>query len=67
MGEIAVVVGVSASNGLGAAIARRFAKGGSSGGLHVLVSGRTEERLRAVVDEIEAAGGTASQIGRAHV
>ena len=32
MGEVAVVVGVSASNGLGAAAARRF----GAGGLHVL-------------------------------
>lgn len=56
MSDIAVVVGVSASNGLGAAIARRFAVGG----LHVIVSGRTDERLRAVVEEIEAAGGSAS-------
>ncbi len=60
MKEIAVVVGVSASNGLGAAIARRFAKGGSGGGLHVLVSGRTEERLQTIVSEIEAVGGSAS-------
>lgn len=60
MSDIAVVVGVSASNGLGAAIARRFGKGGPDGGLHVIVSGRTEERLKAVVGEIEAAGGTAS-------
>lgn len=56
MSDIAVVVGVSASNGLGAAVARRFGKGG----LHVIVSGRTEERLNAVVGEIEAAGGSAS-------
>lgn len=56
MSDIAVVVGVSASNGLGAAVARRFGKGG----LHVIVSGRTDERLKAVVGEIEAAGGSAS-------
>lgn len=60
MSDIAVVVGVSASNGLGAAVARRFGRGGPDGGLHVLVSGRTEERLKAVVGEIEAAGGSAS-------
>jgi NAD(P)-dependent dehydrogenase (short-subunit alcohol dehydrogenase family) len=56
MTEIAVVVGVSASNGLGAAIARRFAKEG----LQVVVSGRTENRLQSIVGEIEGAGGSAS-------
>ncbi len=38
MNEIAVVLGVSATNGLGAAIARKFA----SEGLHVVAAGRTE-------------------------
>ena len=48
--------GVSASNGLGAAIARRFA----SGGLHVVVAGRTEQRLAIIVEEIRVQGGDAS-------
>lgn len=56
MSDIAVVVGVSASNGLGAAVARRFAKGG----LQVVVAGRTEEKLKSVAREIETAGGMAS-------
>jgi NAD(P)-dependent dehydrogenase (short-subunit alcohol dehydrogenase family) len=54
--QIAVVLGVSAVNGLGAAIARRF----SVGGMHVVVAGRTEERLAAVVGDIQSSGGNAS-------
>ena len=56
MSDIAIVLGVSASNGLGAAIARRFARGG----LHVVVAGRTEQRLAIVVAEIKAQDGHAS-------
>ena len=56
MSEIAVVAGVSASNGLGAAIARRFGREG----LHVVVSGRTEDNLKAVAGEIKDAGGESS-------
>ena len=56
MTDIAVILGVSASNGLGAAIARRFARGG----LHVVVAGRTESRLATVVEEIETQGDQAS-------
>jgi len=56
MNDIAIVLGVSASNGLGAAIARRFA----SGGLHVVVAGRTEQRLGIIVEEIKEQGGDAS-------
>jgi NAD(P)-dependent dehydrogenase (short-subunit alcohol dehydrogenase family) len=51
----AIVIGVSASSGLGAALCRRIA----SEGYHVYVVGRTVERLRAVVDEIKAAGHSA--------
>lgn len=49
----AVVVGVGASNGLGAAVARRFA----GEGLHVVIAGRTAERLDQVAAEIVSAGG----------
>jgi NADP-dependent 3-hydroxy acid dehydrogenase YdfG len=56
MTDVSVVLGVSASNGLGAAIARKFA----GAGLHAVVAGRTPERLQQVVDEIVASGGTAS-------
>jgi NAD(P)-dependent dehydrogenase (short-subunit alcohol dehydrogenase family) len=54
----AVVVGVGASEGLGAALCRRFA----SEGLHVFPAGRTRERLEAVAEEIRAAGGAASAL-----
>ena len=51
----AIVIGVGASNGLGAALARRFAKGG----LDVVVAGRTPSRLDIVVSEIRDTGGNA--------
>lgn len=56
MTDTAVVLGVGAVNGLGAAIARRF----SAGGLHAVVAGRTGDRLAAVVEDIQATGGAAS-------
>ena len=49
------VVGVGASAGLGAALARRFARGG----LTAVVTGRTQAQLDTVAHEIEAAGGKA--------
>jgi len=49
----ALVVGVGASQGLGAAAARRFAREG----LHVFVAGRTQAKLEQVAQEIRAAGG----------
>jgi len=52
----ALVFGVGASNGLGAAIARRFAKEG----LHTVVAGRSQDKLDKVCAEINAAGGTSS-------
>jgi len=56
MSDIAVILGVRAANGLGGAIARRFARGG----LHVVVAGRTEQRLATVVEDIKAQGDSAS-------
>lgn len=56
MTDIAVVIGVSASKGLGAAIARKFA----AAGLMVVIAGRTAARLQQVVDEIAAEGGRAA-------
>ncbi|MDQ6702467.1 MAG: SDR family NAD(P)-dependent oxidoreductase [Pseudomonadota bacterium] len=50
----AVVVGVGAETGLGAALARRFAREG----LRVVIVGRTEKRLRATAAGIHEAGGT---------
>ncbi len=58
MAGVAVVLGVGAERGLGAAVARRFA----AGGLHVVVSGRTREKLDAAVATIEAAGGSAEAV-----
>ncbi len=58
VGRVAVVVGVGARQGLGAALARRFA----GEGLHTFVAGRTRERLAEVTAEIEAAGGRASAV-----
>jgi len=55
---IAIVVGVGAERGLGAAACRRFARGG----LHVLAAGRTAPRLRAVVDAIRSDGGVATPV-----
>jgi len=58
VGRVAVVVGVGAPQGLGAALAKRFAREG----LHTFVAGRTQERLEAVAGEIEAAGGRATAV-----
>lgn len=53
--EIAIVVGVGASSGLGAALARRFAREN----LTVYLGGRTLEKLQCVADEITQQGGHA--------
>ncbi|HUC67758.1 MAG TPA: SDR family NAD(P)-dependent oxidoreductase [Stellaceae bacterium] len=54
----ALIVGVGASNGVGAATARRFAREG----LLVFIAGRTPEKLEQVVKEIRAAGGAAEML-----
>ena len=54
----AVVLGVGAERGLGAAASRRFAKEG----YHVLVAGRTAAKITKVADSIRAAGGAATPI-----
>jgi NAD(P)-dependent dehydrogenase (short-subunit alcohol dehydrogenase family) len=51
----ALVVGVGAERGLGAALAHRFAREGR----HVIINGRTPDRLAGVVAGIRAAGGSA--------
>ena len=56
--KTALIVGVGASRGLGAAVARRFAKES----LHVVVAGRTAEKIENVVSEIRAAGGSAHAV-----
>jgi NAD(P)-dependent dehydrogenase (short-subunit alcohol dehydrogenase family) len=52
---VAWIAGVGASAGLGAAVARRYARGG----LTVALSGRTPERIEAVAGEIRGEGGLA--------
>lgn len=54
----AIVVGVGAERGLGAACCRRFAEGG----YHVLIAGRTPAKIEAVVETILAAGGSAEAV-----
>src|ERR1043165_1629847 len=53
-----VSVGAGASRGLGAALARRFSRGGHP----VVVAGRTKDKVEAVAGEIRAAGGRASAV-----
>jgi len=50
-----LVSGVGSSSGLGAAIARRFAKGGYP----VVIAGRSEEKLQSTLTELVAEGATA--------
>ena len=54
----ALIVGVGARKGLGAAVARRFAREG----FDIVVAGRTAAKLDAVVDEILATGAHASSV-----
>ena len=56
--DSAIVVGVGAREGVGAAVSRRLSKEG----LHVFVAGRTGERLDAVAKEIEANGGACTPV-----
>jgi NAD(P)-dependent dehydrogenase (short-subunit alcohol dehydrogenase family) len=54
----AIVVGVGAERGLGAALCRRFAMEG----YHVLVAGRTSSKIEQVVRTIVTAGGSSEPI-----
>ncbi|MAJ61753.1 MAG: glucose 1-dehydrogenase [bacterium TMED88] len=56
--RVGLVVGVGPSQGLGAALARRFAREG----LHVFLAGRTEARLFEMAEEIGRAGGGATAV-----
>ena len=56
--QIAIIVGVGPVAGLGGALCRRFA----AAGLHVFASGRSPEKLAAVVAAIEKEGGRASAV-----
>jgi NAD(P)-dependent dehydrogenase (short-subunit alcohol dehydrogenase family) len=58
MQKTAVVVGVGAEEGLGAAVARRFARGG----FYVIVGGRTQEKLDAVLASLGPNKGRAVRI-----
>lgn len=53
-----VIIGVGAINGLGAQLAIRFAKRGH----HSIIAGRTDEKLSAVANEIQSAGGSCTSI-----
>src|SRR3954466_7472396 len=54
----AVVVGVGAERGLGAALCRRF----SIGGYHVLIAGRTAAKIDQVAATIVSSGGSATPV-----
>lgn len=54
----AVVVGVGAERGIGAAVCRRFA----AGGFHVLVAGHTESKIERVASRIRSEGGSAQHV-----
>jgi NAD(P)-dependent dehydrogenase (short-subunit alcohol dehydrogenase family) len=54
----AIVIGVGPEEGLGAAVARRFA----DGGFHVFLGGRTEAKIRGVAHAITADGGSAEAV-----
>ncbi len=58
MAGTAIVIGVGAEAGLGAALGRRIAKEG----LHVLLGARGAERLEATAAAIRASGGKASAV-----
>ena len=52
---IAMIIGVGALNGLGAALARRFARGG----MEVVIIGRSAEKIEAVARDIAQTGAAA--------
>ncbi|OUS27227.1 hypothetical protein A9Q99_15695 [Gammaproteobacteria bacterium 45_16_T64] len=55
---IALIVGVGDRKGIGAAISAKAA----SEGMHVVMVGRTQQKLKLVSDEIKAAGGASSVV-----
>jgi NAD(P)-dependent dehydrogenase (short-subunit alcohol dehydrogenase family) len=52
----ALVIGVGSENGVGGAVCRRFAREG----LHVVVGGRTKEKVLAVAEALRASGAQAT-------
>lgn len=55
---IAVIIGVGAREGMGAAVAVKAA----AEGMHVFVAGRTQDKLQRIVEEIESSGGQATAV-----
>lgn len=53
--KTAIIIGVGALKGLGAQLCIRFAEKG----LHIIVAGRSQDKLQVVVDQITNAGGSA--------
>ena len=51
----AIIIGAGAANGVGGALSRRFAAGGH----HVIIGGRTTEKVDALAADIQANGGSA--------
>lgn len=58
MPDSAIILGAGASDGVGGALARQFA----GQGLHAIIAGRTEEKVRKIADEIKANGGSAEAV-----
>lgn len=58
MSGCTIVLGAGASQGVGGSLSRRFA----SEGQHVIISGRTTERIEALAQEVSDAGGSAEGI-----
>jgi len=56
--KTAIVIGVGPDRGLGGQLCRRFA----AEGLHVLVAGRTKEKLDAIAETIRKEGGSAEGV-----
>lgn len=55
MSGTVIILGAGVSDGVGGALARRFAAGGH----HVIVTGRTEDKVEALAGDIRALGGSA--------
>lgn len=55
MAGTAIIIGAGAAQGVGGALSRRFAAGGH----HVIIGGRTKEKVDALAADIEANGGSA--------
>jgi len=56
MSDVAIVIGVGAEAGVGGALCRRFAREG----MHVVVAGRTGEKIERVAGAITSNGGQAT-------